>query len=85
MPVISGVTYYAGVVDYVSGTVIWSLDWVETLPGIAPYLSNPGLPAGQISVVFTSTTVGGGAKGTATITATVDGIPSASSITAVVT
>jgi PKD repeat protein len=77
------VFYYAGVVDYISGTVVWSLDWVETSPGIIPYIDNTGLPQGKVGIVFTDP-VDGGATGTLTVTATVNGLPAVGGITAVV-
>lgn len=75
--------YYAGVVGYLSGTVLWGLDWTETSPGIPPYIDNTGLPQEKVGIVFTDP-FALGARGTATVTATVNGIPSVSPITATV-
>lgn len=65
-------TYYAGVVDYVSGTVVWSLDWAENTPGTVPVLDTYGLPQDRIGVTVVEPPTG--ATGVATLTATVDGI-----------
>ena len=75
--------YYAGVVNYVSGTVGWTLNWAETSPGIIPYIDNTGLPQEKVGIAFTDPLLGG-ARGTVTITATVNGLPATSGITALV-
>lgn len=84
MPSASSVYYYAGVVDYISGTVDWSLTWEEVLPGIIPYIDNTGLPQDRVGVVFTNPSFGG-ATGTVTVTARIDNVVVAGGITATIT
>ena len=78
------VTYYAGVVGYTGGPVSWSLSWAETSPGTAPVLTSAGLPANKIGVIFADPTTEGGARGVATLNATVNGLTAVSTITATV-
>jgi PKD repeat protein len=68
------IRYYATIVDYTSGTVVWSLNWTPTSPGAPPYIDNTGLPQEQVGVVFIDPLTGG-QQGTATVSATVDGVP----------
>ena len=65
------ITLYAGVVDYISGTIVWNLSWNETIPGQAPAIV--AAPAGKVGIVFQNPS-DVGAQGIATLTATVNGL-----------
>lgn len=77
------VRYYAGVVNYTTGNVEWTLNWAETTPGIAPIIDNSGLSSNQVGIVFTDP-INGGATGLATITAVINNVQVVGSITALV-
>lgn len=82
MPVLTPIKeVFAGVVGYDDETIVWDLDWNQTVAGVAPTLNTSGLPAGKCGVVFTLA-LGGGAQGTATLTATVNGVAVGTPLTA---
>lgn len=83
MPIASTITIGCGIVNYVSGTVVWALNWVPSVAGIAPSITPTS--AFLANATFTNPNTGGGAQGVATITATLDGVPVPSSLTATVT
>lgn len=67
-------TVYAGVVEYQEGDVVtWNLSWEASASGIPPRLDTAAQLPGKIPVVFTHRT-DGGALGTATLRATVNGV-----------
>lgn len=78
----SGTTLYAGVVDYGAGAVVaWSLAWAPTAAGTPPVLVP--VSDSKIGVLFANPSQGG-ARGVATLTATVNGVTASGGLTATV-
>lgn len=79
--------FYAGIADYVSGTVDWTLVWAPVSGDPAPEMTE--LTGGYVRLRFTNTSYPFqntfGAAGLATLTATVDGAPTDSGVEIAVT
>ena len=69
------ITYYGGVVGYVSGTVEWTSTWVPVVDSPSPSISNMG--NGQVGVSAFGTPV---CYGTLVVSASIDGEPCENSL-----
>jgi hypothetical protein len=73
---------FAGVNDYVSGEVSWDMQWTEDAPGDPPFISSQG--DGKVGITFIPINAGG-AQGALMVTATVNGVPALTPVTAYTT